>query len=67
MLEFLYSALASPRGVVLKTTDVERARQRLYAARAEANDEALAALALVPSPTSSDELWIVRRAPTERA
>jgi hypothetical protein len=63
MLEFLYKALASPFGIVLRTSDVERARQKLYAARREACDESLNALGLTPSPTSPDELWIVKKAP----
>jgi hypothetical protein len=63
MLEFLYKALASPRGIVLRTSDVERARQKLYAARREACDEALNALGLTPSPSAPEtELWIVKKA-----
>lgn len=62
MLELLYQALASPLGIVIETTDVERLRQRLYAERREAKDESLAALGLVPSRTAPEsELWIVKK------
>lgn len=63
MLEFLYQALSAPFGIVLRTNDVEKLRARLYAARKEAQDLDLDNLSLVPSPYSSSELWILRRAP----
>ncbi len=46
-LEFMsiwYQALEQPLGLVLRTSDPARARQALYAARAEAQDEALGQL-----------------------
>ena len=61
MIELLYAALLSPLGVVVETTDVERLRQKLYAIRREAKDEALAELSFVPSPTSDTQLWIVKK------
>ncbi len=61
MIELLYTALASPHGIIVETSSVERLRRKLYAARRELNDEALEALSLVPSPTNECELWIVRR------
>lgn len=64
MLEFLYQALTTPFGIVLKTSDdVEQLRQRLYRERRKAADPALDELGLTPSPTSPDELWIVRKRP----
>lgn len=65
MLEILYAALASPKGVVVKTNDVERLRAKLYAARREEHDEALNSLGFTPSPTSEDELWIVKKGAPE--
>lgn len=63
MLEYLYQALRSDRGVCIRITagSFDTVRQKLYAARREACDEALADLAFVQSPTAADELWIVRR------
>jgi len=61
VIELLYAALASPNGIIVETSSVERLRQKLYTARRELNDEALEALSLVPSPTNECELWIVRR------
>jgi hypothetical protein len=63
MLEYWYNALASPNGIKLYVSDMETAKRRLYASRKEAHDAALDSLALVPSPTSQSELWIVRRTP----
>lgn len=40
----LYQALAEPIGLVLRVEDFARARQRLYAARAACQDEALKGL-----------------------
>jgi hypothetical protein len=61
MLEYLYQALRSARGIVLRTSDRERLRQKLYAARRDAGDTDLDVIALVPSPTSEEELWLVKK------
>lgn len=61
MLEYLYQALASERGIKLEVSDPERARQRLYAARREAMDTALDVLSVVQSPTDPSHLWIIKR------
>lgn len=67
MIHYLYQALTTPLGVCLQVSDVDSVRQRLYAARREACDPALDALALVPSPTALDELWVVKKGtPIER-
>lgn len=39
--ELLYQALASPLGLLLQSSDPEKCRQRLYAARRAASDQAL--------------------------
>lgn len=57
----LYEALGSPLGVVVRCSDTERARQKLYALRKECNDPDLDILSFVQSPTSPLELWIVRK------
>lgn len=65
LLEMWYQALASPRGVCVRVDegDVEGVRQKLYAARREAADEDLKTLSLVISPTTPNEIWIVKREP----
>ena len=60
-LELLYQALASPIGIVVRVTDIERARARLYKAKADARDPALANLQLRKSPLGEpDVIWIVK-------
>ncbi len=61
MIELLYAAFASPHGIIVETSSVERLRQKLYTTRRELGDETLEALSLVPSPTNECELWIVKR------
>ena len=46
----LYSALAEPIGLLLRTGDFTRARQKLYAARAATRDPALQILQFRASP-----------------
>lgn len=61
MIHYMYQALTSPLGICLRTSDGEAARQKLYAARREAADPALAALGICLSPTDKDEVWIVKK------
>lgn len=61
MLEHWYAALSSDYGVVIRCSDRERTRQRLYAARKEAQDPDLDDLSICFSPTNSSDLWIVKR------
>lgn len=63
MLELLYQALSSDRGLVLQCEDcdVEQLRQKLYQERKKAQDVSLDVLAFVPSPTDPTQLWIVRK------
>jgi len=46
----LYSALASPLGLLLRTSDQVRARAGLYKARADAQDPSLSILQIRVSP-----------------
>ncbi len=57
-----YEALRSPFGIALEEIngDLERARQRLYAARRETGDEDLDAISIV---LISGEIWLVKRDP----
>lgn len=60
-LEPWYAALESPNGVMFETNSPTRAKAKLYKARADANDPALASLSIVVSPTAPDsQLWIVK-------
>ena len=59
-LEILYQAVASPLGLVVKTSDFQLAQQRLYKARRESGDLELDRLQFRHSPHAPDELWIVK-------
>jgi len=61
VIEFLYQALLSERGIVIETDSVEWLRAKLYASRRQTHDEDLMQLSLVPSPTNVNQLWIVRK------
>lgn len=63
LLEFWYSALRSPKGVVIETDDPERLKQRLYKARTEAYDTDLDGVSIVQSPTTPNQLWLVKKRP----
>lgn len=59
-IELLYRALEAPLGIVVRTSDPERARQRFYAARK--TNPAFDELSIKPSNTNpGSELWIVRK------
>jgi len=59
LLDLLYQALNSPRGLIVTTTNVDALRQKLYRVRKE--DPDLACLSLTTSRTSPEsELWIVK-------
>ena len=60
---FLYQALASPIGIVVWTSDFKLGREKLYAARRQAQDPSLACLQFRASPTSPNEIWIVKGKP----
>ena len=60
MEDLLLQALATEHGIVVRTPDPLRLRQKLYSVRKE--DVAYIGLSFVLSPTSpNDELWIVKR------
>ena len=62
LLEYWYDALKQPVGLILRTSDVEALKQRLYAARRAASDPRLIDLTLATSPDFPEsELWIVRK------
>lgn len=65
LVETLYSAAHSPLGVVVRTSDFEAARQRLYAERRRLSDPSLNALAICQSPSNPSDLWIVKKAPAD--
>lgn len=60
LLELLYEAYRADFGVVVKTNDPERLRQKLYAERKK--DPDLASLSFRISPTSPEsELFILKK------
>lgn len=61
-LSLWYEALGSPHGIIIEVSDIERAKQRLYALRKEANDEDLASLSICTSPSGHpNQLWLVKK------
>lgn len=71
-LALLYRAFNTPLGIKVHTQDLERFRQRLYAARRE--DPDLQCISICVSPTNpATELWLVKKGipngtdPTEAA
>lgn len=64
-IELLYRALDSSIGIVVKTSNVERARQRFYAARKASLNPAFEDITICPSRTLPDtHLWLVRKSPS---
>jgi len=62
VLELLYEALRSELGIIVATSDPTALKQKLYAARREADDPQLDSLSFVTSRTNPDrEIWIVRK------
>ena len=60
LIDLLYQALNSEKGICVETDDPNRLRQKLYAERKK--DEALACLSFVTSRTQPDsQLWIVKK------
>lgn len=60
LLELLYRAYNSPKGIAVTTNSPERLRQKLYAARKV--DPDLASLSFTISPFNpTGELWIVKK------
>jgi hypothetical protein len=61
VIELLYAALHSQRGIKVASSDRLFLRQKLYEARAELADPDLKMLSIVESPINPDHLWIVRK------
>lgn len=61
LLELWFKALRAKVGIVVKTDNVERLRQKLYTERAQYEGQELDALFLAPSPMIPGELWIVHK------
>ena len=61
-MELLYQALASDFGIIVQEAEIERLKQRLYAAR-KGNTQ-FNSLSILTSPTApTTELWIAKRPP----
>lgn len=61
MRELLYKALTTPHGIVVRTSNPDLLRQRLYKERKLAGDPALNSLILAESRGDpKTELWIVK-------
>lgn len=60
MLEYWYAALQSKYGIVLRTDNVINLKQKLYSIRKEIGDPDLMKVSIIQSPTSTDELWLVK-------
>lgn len=58
----LYGALASPRGILIKSSDSTKAKQALYSARASLGDPELAVLQFRTSWLPDGDIVIARRA-----
>lgn len=60
LIEHLYRALNTPLGIVLRTSSIERLRQRLYIERKK--DPDLACLSINISRTAPEtEIWIIKK------
>lgn len=61
-LQLLFTALESPRGIAVATSDPDGLRQRLYSARRKSPEPDLfKPLAFLLSPSApKSELWIVK-------
>lgn len=61
--ELLYRALGEPVGLLLRTSDRERLRQRLYQARARIADSELARVQIRISPFPDGDIVLCKGAP----
>lgn len=60
LIDVLYQALNSEYGVIVRTDNPERLRQKLYAERKK--DSELGCLSINVSPTAPEsELWIIKK------
>jgi hypothetical protein len=63
LLPLLYQALDEPFGLLVKVSDVIRAKAAFYRARADANDPALSVIQIRTSPFPDGDLVICKGAP----
>lgn len=66
MLEYWYSALASPCGIEITVSNVDLAKAKLYACRKEANDPDLARISVRVPPNKPQTLWLIHNASAQR-
>lgn len=59
----LYQALGTPLGLVVRVSDFDLARNKLYSARKEAADPDLEIIQLRRSPYEANTIWIVKSRP----
>lgn len=60
LIDILYTALRSPRGIIVRTSDPNKLRQRLYKERK--TDPDLEVLSFNTSPFDAEgELWIIKK------
>jgi hypothetical protein len=61
-LEYLHQALATPEGLVLETNDVPYVTRKLKEAKLLSLDPAFEVLEIIPSPSTNDQVWILKNA-----
>lgn len=67
-LDFWYEAFHAPSGIVLAVSDVPRAVQKLYQARAKSGDPDLQGLQIRRSPVEPNkEIWLLKSAPKKES
>lgn len=59
-LDIWYKALSAQIGVIVKVSDPDLAKAKLYALRKAANDPDLDQISIRVSPESPDELWLIK-------
>lgn len=67
MLELWYKALHAKYGIVVRTSDRERLRNKLYVLRAASEDKDIEGISIIMSPTSQNEIWLIKRKPNGQA
>lgn len=59
-VEYLYQALNTLEGLVLRSSDPAFVIRKLKEAKLLSLDDTLACLTIIPSPTSDGEIWIMK-------
>lgn len=63
LLPYFYQALEAKYGIVLRTTDPDKLKSRLYTARQAHNDPTLSDLSILTSRSApTEEVWIIKKA-----